>query len=354
MFLTCAMLGGTSLIGFPSSTQSPAPVAPKAEKICYVRTFCGGSYLGVEIVEVDSAKAGQIGLKEPHGALVVRVVENSPAAKAGLQVNDVIVGWNDIRVLGVEPLIELVHATPVGSTVELNVIRDNASMNLSATLEKRSGQIFSFMPHGSDSLMHLELESLGKKLENMKLDSSMQLNREMELELLGKQLKAIDPRTDSLMRRELESLGSDLQKLGSQWDSMGVRMGRSGPCFERMVVLGRPRLGVELQSLTPQLAKYFGAGMDAGALVSNVIENSAAAKGGLQAGDVITAIDGKKVGSPEEAMRIIREKPAGEIRLTILRDKRERTIRVTLAERNGSGPSQPSAAPEGGLPPRIE
>ena len=49
-----------------------------------------------------------------------------------------------------------------------------------------------------------------------------------------------------------------------------------------------------VQSLTPDLEEYFGA-KNGGALVSSVTRDSAAAKAGIKAGDVITSINGKAV-----------------------------------------------------------
>ena len=56
----------------------------------------------------------------------------------------------------------------------------------------------------------------------------------------------------------------------------------------------RGRLGVTVQSLTPELEEYFGA-KNGGALVSSVTQDSAAAKAGIKAGDVITSINGRRV-----------------------------------------------------------
>ena len=56
----------------------------------------------------------------------------------------------------------------------------------------------------------------------------------------------------------------------------------------------RTRLGVSVQSLSPQLADYFGV-KDGGALVASVTPGSAAEKAGLKAGDVITSVNGDRV-----------------------------------------------------------
>lgn len=102
--------------------------------------------------------------------------------------------------------------------------------------------------------------------------------------------------------------------------------------FEFPQWTSRGRLGVSLTPLTDQLASYFG--VKEGALVSAVEADSPAAQAGLRAGDVITAINGRPVGDPGDAMAVLRETARGsavEIRLT--RDKKEMTVKATLPER---------------------
>jgi S1-C subfamily serine protease len=80
----------------------------------------------------------------------------------------------------------------------------------------------------------------------------------------------------------------------------------------------RGRLGVQLNELTPQLAEYFGA-KNGGVLVTSVTADSAAAKAGLKAGDVITSIDGDRVQRTEDVIDELRDKD-GEVTVGILRD----------------------------------
>ena len=88
------------------------------------------------------------------------------------------------------------------------------------------------------------------------------------------------------------------------------------------------RIGVSTQNLSKQLADYFGA-KDGGVLITSVSENSPAAKAGLKAGDVITAIDGEKVDSSGDLTRAINKKQEGEISLTVLRDHSTKTVTLT-------------------------
>jgi serine protease Do len=112
--------------------------------------------------------------------------------------------------------------------------------------------------------------------------------------------------------------------------SVRVRPEKVGPA----VVVGRGRarsLGVELQSMTPQLAEYFGLSKRSGALVIFVFADSPAAKAGLKAGDVILSVGTETVQNPMDVRRALSDKPDGsEVEFKIIRDKQEKTLKVPM------------------------
>jgi serine protease Do len=82
---------------------------------------------------------------------------------------------------------------------------------------------------------------------------------------------------------------------------------------------GKPKIGVELQSLTPQIAEQLGVKEKHGAVVSSVLPNSAAAEAGIQQGDVIVEVDRRPIVSAEEATNVLRAPRQGGHLLRILR-----------------------------------
>ena len=92
------------------------------------------------------------------------------------------------------------------------------------------------------------------------------------------------------------------------------------------------RIGIGTMQLTKQLADYFGISDGKGVLVTSVAEDSPAAKAGLKAGDVITAIDGEKVEGAGDLARGINKKKDGDVTLTVIRNKNQRSITVTPKE----------------------
>ena len=95
----------------------------------------------------------------------------------------------------------------------------------------------------------------------------------------------------------------------------------------------RGQLGVRIQPISGELAKSFGLSDAKGALVAAVDANSAAAKAGLKAGDVITEYDGKKVNEFSELPPLVGStKPGAKATVVYLRDGKERTTTVAVGE----------------------
>jgi S1-C subfamily serine protease len=91
-------------------------------------------------------------------------------------------------------------------------------------------------------------------------------------------------------------------------------------------LVGRSRLGISIESLSPQLAEYFGT--KDGVLVSSVSDDSAAAKAGIKAGDVITNFNGSAVGDPQELRRRIQSLNDGdEFTVSVTRDRKPLTLK---------------------------
>lgn len=84
-------------------------------------------WLGVIIQEVNKDLAESFGLEKPMGALVVQVLDNSPAAKGGLQVGDVILSMNGQPVVMSADLPHLIGALKPNATARLEVMREGAS-----------------------------------------------------------------------------------------------------------------------------------------------------------------------------------------------------------------------------------
>ena len=98
--------------------------------------------------------------------------------------------------------------------------------------------------------------------------------------------------------------------------------------------VNRGLLGVSISDFNADTAEAFGIGADvAGALVQEVVPDSAAEKAGIEVGDVITAIDDKSVTSASELRTTIGLRRTGDnVKITVIRDGKGKTFRATLTE----------------------
>ncbi len=91
-------------------------------------------WLGVAVAPVSPEAARPAGLDAARGALVVEVVAGSPAARAGIEPGDVIVGFQGAAVSAPRDLTRRVGSTPPGTEVQLEVVRRGARRTVTARL----------------------------------------------------------------------------------------------------------------------------------------------------------------------------------------------------------------------------
>ena len=167
-----------------------------------------------------------------EGALVRSVNPGSPAEEAGVEGGDVVVEFDGERVRSARQLSRLVGETPVGREIPVIVMRADERLSLRVTPEE--GRNFS-------AAAREWLPDLGR-LEQRVRDAVPHVIGEFDFD------------------------------------------GR---------FLRRRRLGIGVTDVSQQLAEYFG--VDHGVLVTTVMSESVAATAGVQAGDVLMAIDGEPV-----------------------------------------------------------
>ena len=105
---------------------------------------------------------------------------------------------------------------------------------------------------------------------------------------------------------------------------------------EQLIEFGQTRrgwLGVYIQEVTPDIAESLGLDDAIGALISSVNEAGAAAKGGIQPGDVIVKFDGKQIEKMRDLPRIVAETDIGaNVKVELFRQGKRETVTVTLGE----------------------
>jgi len=232
-----------------------------------------GSWLGVETSEVTQPKAKDLHLPAERGAVVGKVLPDSPAAKAGLKQNDVVTEINGQRVEGTTQFRRMIHEIPAGRPVQLTVWRDGRSQTINATLGKSEARHSSGMINGQDRF-------------------SFRMPNIPEMP-------------------EVAGLG-DLSNFVFRTP-------------------GQTRLGINAEDLQGDFGNYFGAPDGEGVLVREVFPDSPAAKAGLKAGDVITSVGGERVHTTSELRDKLRGgKDAKSLSLGVLRNRSSLNLSVEL------------------------
>lgn len=273
--ITCLLAGGVLV----AAAQTPAPRAEADSRSLWAFSSEGG-YLGIETVEVSNENFGKYGLPSVRGVAVEKVVEGSPAEKAGLQSGDVIVRVNGDEITSTRKLTRLVSEIAPDHTARITVFRGGSERELSVTVGKRP------MP-GFDAV------AFGR---------------------LGEMPNFPTP-------PDAPSIEGFPRAPREPGQPMAWAFGK------------RRQIGVGTTTLTKQLAAHFG--VESGVMVSSVREGSPASKAGLKAGDIIVEANGKAVKGDSDLIRAIAEKKEGDVSLTFVRDRNRQTVNVTPEEVKG-------------------
>src|SRR5215831_4823685 len=190
----------------------------------------GGAFLGISVEDISKDNMARYSMRDVRGVGVTEVSKDSPAEKAGLRKDDVILRFEGESVTSTRKLTRLINESAPDQNVRITVARGGAEQELTATLGKQkfNGVFGTTWPRGPG-----------------------------------------DNGNDDLVR--IFPNGNWPQAIG----------GGDGP-FVWTFGANR-RIGVSTQPLTKQLGDYFGV-KDGGALITSVNENSPAAKVGLKAG----------------------------------------------------------------------
>ena len=277
------LISFTLSAGLAVAQQPAPPAAPPESPEEFGNSFSffidGGGFLGVYGEDITSENVARYRLNQPRGVGITQVVKDSPAEKAGLRKDDVILRIDGENVTSVRKLNRLVSEIAPDHNVRITISRGGSEQELTATMGKR------------------------------------------------KAFNASD-------LRDLPFPGSK----GFRWEGLtGHDTILNNNNDLTFMLSNSRRIGVSTVALTKQLADYFGIADGRGVLVTNVSEDGPAAKAGIKAGDVITAIDGEAIDSPGDISRVINRKKEGEVSLTVFRNKSQQTFRVTPREGGFTG-----------------
>jgi S1-C subfamily serine protease len=278
-------------------------VGPRA----YAYRYFGDSDRGmIGVVFNDDDQSGAKGLR------VDAVTPGGPADKAGVRHGDVItsVDGKPIAVGDADKMSRPLGELKVDQTIKLGLLRDGKPMDIAVKAERREPFNMAYAI-GDGDLHDLEIGHLPPDFD-----------------------KHIHERVEQAM----------------QHAHVAERASEAATHAMQHLSFSSPWWGLNLASLNADLGSYFGA--DHGVLVLSADD---AALKTLKSGDVLLDIDGKKVDRPEDALRLLRERPAGsDLKVQVLRQHKTQTLSMKAPDYKGMfipPPPRPPVAPTPPTPP---
>jgi serine protease Do len=236
----------------------------------------GSSYLGVDIADVSPERLGELKLKEEHGAEVTMVDQDAPAGKAGLHEHDVIVSLNGTAVESAAQLRRMIKETPAGRVVNLGISRDGQPLTIKVQLADRH-KAMTWAPKGGEFKFDMPQMPTMPELPDFDVPVSV------------------------------------------------------------VIVHSSLRSGLMVENITPQLGDFFGVKSGNGVLVRSVEKGSRGEKAGFRAGDVVVKVNNQPVHDTSDFTHALRSSSGGAAAVTVMREKREQNLTLTLPEKKDSG-----------------
>jgi serine protease Do len=249
--------------------------------------FGGGSYLGVDTRDVTSDRLADLKLKEEHGVEVTLVDQDAPAGKAGVKEHDVILSLNGNQVESVEQLRRMIREIPPGRLVTLGISRGGQLVTLKAQLADRK-KTFAMGGPGKSFNFTMPAMPAIPAMPAMPSVNATPFVPEMDMPV------------------------------------------------SIVVVHSSARSGLMVENLTPQLGDFFGAKNGKGVLVRSVEKGSRAEQAGFRAGDVIVKVNGESISDSGDFTHAMHGRKSSTVTVSIIREKKEQNITLTVPERNQS------------------
>ena len=229
-----------------------------------------GAYLGVMVEKVSPETATALHLSS-GGTAIENVDQDGPACRAGIKGGDIVSAFNGKPVSGPDSLPSMIRASAPGSTVTLTVYRNGKSQDMKVKLGD------------------------------------------------WKKMAALPPRA---------APSAPLSQVNAM-PGLAAPMPPDPPDVD--IHLHTPmiaRSGIVVEPLSPQLCDFFGVPPNKGVLVRAVEKGTPGASAGLKAGDVIVKVNNETIHDMADWKRALNGK--GKLSVTVVRDKREQNVQMTL------------------------
>ncbi len=261
------------------------------------------------------------------GVRVTGVRDNGPSAKAGLLVDDLIQAVNDEPIKSREKLEEEFRDHKIGDKLRLKVLRGLNQLEVIITLDRRpdpaSGDLFLGVA-GEDTENGIKITAVAA--------NSPAVFAGLEADDV---IQALDDKPLTSYNQLLEEI-----RAHKEGDKVKIKVLHDAQSREVEVTLTARSPGQLTGRRTAPASTGAFAGINGeeaqrGVRLTNIVENSPAAKAGLKSGDIVTSAEGKEIDKYEELVELIRShKPGDKLDLKIKSGEESRQVALTLADRS--------------------
>lgn len=361
----------------PKAAPKVAPKPePKAEPKADAPPRKGRGYLGVRLIELTDEDKKALGIK--GGLKIGEAVPGGPAAKAGLQADDVILSLDGRTVDSTQELAPILQSAAAGTSMKVEYLRDGKKKTVAVVLgahpaeapappqaepPKQQGK--------SEEDLRERVKKFLQKKETPQEESKPKAKPDPD-EGGGNNLDdffALDEEMFDQFRDMFEKFGVDPEqffekgkdgkyRLNDQMKEMfknfnfkdflpkglpgedpepAPKPRKAEPRPEPKKAeprIPKPWLGIQPEELPDELRAQLDLPEGEGLLLTDVVAGGPAEKAGLKKNDILTKIDGKPVKGEETLAKFMASAKAGqEVTLTVLRKSKEQTIKATIGEK---------------------
>ncbi|MCB1173241.1 MAG: trypsin-like peptidase domain-containing protein [Leptospiraceae bacterium] len=125
--------GGNLGIGFAIPINTAKTILESLRKYGKVER----GYLGIQFAPMNPMLAEHLGLQNKGGVIVQAVIDQSPAAKAGIKPRDILLSIDGKPLEKAATLIQIVQRAPIGSNLKVQLLRAGKSMTIGITVDKK-------------------------------------------------------------------------------------------------------------------------------------------------------------------------------------------------------------------------
>lgn len=284
--------------------------------------------IGVSVAQLPEIEIGALGLERKTGVIVREIVQDSPAAAGGLRPNDVILGVDDVDVVGAPDLKAMLSWSPAGQKITLRAIRNRQPLSVDIVLGTRPDSTLTIstwvMDQSADPLLS-QRDEVEKRLAGLRsqywdhLKTPHSRNRDEALRELEIEMRQLMDMQRALLANETD-LPPTQSSQASIYQPSNVGLAGSWSTKPGEKEAGeedvRFKVGFTARQLSSQLAAKFNT--LGGILVSSVIKASAADRAGIRAGDVIVSSQERMMMGIDQ-LQVLLANQRGEISLRVIR-----------------------------------